>query len=320
MVNKLDSVLVSILVSGLVSGAVSGCSHCGTKVTSASQPRAAAGAEVVLVHGDARVGTYISKQSAFSTSSYWIEGPTGLILIDTQFLFSAAEELVNWAEQVTGKKAVLAIVLHPNPDKFNGTAVLQKRGIRVVTSEQVLQMIPSVHEDRHHWFYDRYKPDYPDVAPVLESFGAVTREIEAAGLKIKAHVLGAGCSEHHVVVEYDNHVFVGDLVANNHHSWLEIGKTDEWLKRLAEIRRLKPEFVHPGRGANGGPELLDREESYLKHVMALVARAHPRMPVNDQAIAHIQTQLEKDYPGYGNAYFLESGLPAEWERQAAARK
>src|SRR5579884_751926 len=87
-------------------------------------------AAVVLAHpdpyayADARVGRYVSSNWGFSTNSYWIEGPEGLVVVDTQFLPSAAAEMVSWAEQATGKKVVLAVVLHPNPDKFNGTEVL----------------------------------------------------------------------------------------------------------------------------------------------------------------------------------------------------
>jgi glyoxylase-like metal-dependent hydrolase (beta-lactamase superfamily II) len=282
----------------------------------ASAPRLPHAAAVTVAHGDGRVGTYVSTDAGFQTASYWIEGPTGLIMIDTQFLLSAAAEAIEWAERVTGKKVLLAIVLHPNPDKFNGTEVFQKRGIRVVTSKQVLDLIPEVHEDRHHWFYERFKPDYPDEAARPESFGAATTTLSAGGVTVKAHVLGAGCSEAHVVVEYDGHVFTGDLVANLHHSWLEIGKTDQWLQRLAEIRAMEPRFVHPGRGPSGEDELLDREEAYLRRVIALIAHEKPRLPVNDRAVERIKGTLVREYPGYGNSYFLEIGLPAEWERQA----
>src|SRR5262245_53399149 len=99
-----------------------------------------------LAHAAARVGAYVSSNSGFSTNSFWIEGPEGLVLVDTQFLPSAAVEMVEWAERATGKKAVLAFVLHANPDKFNGTAALQQRGIRVLTSADVKKHIPSVHE------------------------------------------------------------------------------------------------------------------------------------------------------------------------------
>jgi len=278
-----------------------------------------AGAQVTLTSkGDARVGTYVSSPWGFSTSSYWIEGPEGLILIDTQFLPSAAEEFVNWAEQVTGKKALMAIVLHPNPDKFNGTNVLRKRGIRVVTSEQVRALIPHVHQIRTKAFYERYKPDYPTEVPLPDSFGAATTELSAGGVTVKAHVMGPGCSEAHVVVEYEGHLFPGDMIANNTHSWLEIGRTDEWLKRLDEMKALKPKWVHPGRGPSGSAGLLDMERAYLERVIAEVAAEKPQGKPTREALERIQSRLVAAYPGYRLDVFLNIGLPAEWERQARA--
>lgn len=271
---------------------------------------------VTLTHTDGRVGTYVSKSDGFYTNSYWIEGPTGLVIIDTQFIPSATEELITWAEKVTGKKAVLAIVLHANPDKFNGAGVLQKHGVKVVTSSQVLALIPKVDALRRKWFYDRWKPDYPEKMPVLESFGDTTRQLEVAGLNLTLHVLGAGCSEAHVVVQFEDHVFVGDLVSNGAHSWLEIGKLDEWLKRIEEIRKMEPAYVHPGRGASEGPELLDREQGYLETVIKLVAEAKPHLPYKDEEIDAIKDKILARYPGYRFPRFVEIGLPAEYERQA----
>ncbi|HYH98670.1 MBL fold metallo-hydrolase [Hyalangium sp.] len=278
-----------------------------------------AGARVTLTsHEDSRVGTYVSSPWGFSTSSYWIEGPEGLILIDTQFLPSAAEEFVSWAEQVTGKKALLAIVLHPNPDKFNGTDVLRKRGIRVVTSEQVRELIPSVHQSRTRKFYDRYKPDYPTEVPLPDSFGSATTELSAGGVTVKAHVMGAGCSEAHVVVEYEGHLFPGDMIANNAHSWLEIGKTDQWLQRIDEMKALKPKWVHPGRGPSGNAGLLDMERAYLERVITEVAAEKPQGKPTDEALERIQSRVMAAYPGLRLDVFLAIGLPAEWERQAQA--
>jgi glyoxylase-like metal-dependent hydrolase (beta-lactamase superfamily II) len=278
-----------------------------------------AGAQVTLTsRGDARVGTYVSSPWGFSTSSYWIEGPEGLILIDTQFLPSSAEEFVNWAEQVTGKKALLAIVLHANPDKFNGTDVLRKRGIRVVTSEQVRALIPHVHEIRTKAFYSRYKPDYPTEAPLPDSFGAATTELSAGGVTVKAHVMGPGCSEAHVVVEYEGHLFAGDLIANNAHSWLEIGKTDEWLKRLDEMQALKPKWVHPGRGPSGNAGLLEMERAYLERVIAEVAAEKPQGQPDEAALERIRSRVLAAYPGLRFDVFLHIGLPGEWRRQAQA--
>jgi glyoxylase-like metal-dependent hydrolase (beta-lactamase superfamily II) len=274
-------------------------------------------AALTLKHGDARVGTYVSNADGFYTSSYWIEGPTGLVVIDTQFTPSAAEELVTWAQKATGKKVVLAVVLHANPDKFNGTATLQKHGVKVVTSAQVKALIPKVDAIRRRWFYDRWKPDYPEQVPNPEAFGDKSMELKAAGLTLQLHVMGPGCSDAHVAVEWEKHLFVGDLVANGSHSWMELGHTDAWLERLAELKALKPEYVHPGRGDSGGPELLDREEGYLRRVIQLVAESKPHLPVEDAAVAAIQSKVEEAYPGYRFTHFLKIGLPAEYQRQAA---
>lgn len=260
------------------------------------------------------VGTYTSSWNGFRTSSYWIEGPDGLILIDTQFLLSAGEEFVDWAEKVTGKKAVLAIVLHPNPDKFNGTAMFRARGIRVITSDQVLALIPSVHKLRLGWFYDRFKPDYPLETPHPDPFGSTTTDINAAGVTIRLHVMGPGVSGAQVVAQFGDHVFVGDLVTIGFHSWLELGLLDEWLDRLGEIRDLKPVYVHTGRGGTGDLSAIDREEKYLRDVIAIVKAHHPRKGKKLTARTRevIISAIEAKYPAYDFPRFLK--VDALWQR------
>jgi len=296
---------------------------CGGGGASPSKTPAAASEKrqgtAARLESDPRIGVYTSIPWGFSTASYWIEGPTGLIVIDTQFLLSASTELIEKAESITGKKVELAIVLHPNPDKFNGTGTFQARGIRVVTSAQVLAQIPEVHASRSASFYDRYKPDYPKDQPKPESFGDKTGELSAGGVTVKTHVLGPGCSAAHVVVEFEGHVFVGDLVGNGTHAWLEIGETEAWLSRLEEIAALKPKFVHPGRGATGGPELLEWESNYLRRVLEEVNKENPTLPPPAGAIDRVKDRIMKAYPGLDFEVFVDVGLEEVWRKQAQKR-
>jgi hypothetical protein len=87
--------------------------------------------------GDRRVGQILLSEWSFETSSFWLEGPEGLILIDTQFLPSALRKGITYAEEITGKQVKLAIILHPTPNRFNGTAFLGERGVPVVTSARI---------------------------------------------------------------------------------------------------------------------------------------------------------------------------------------
>jgi glyoxylase-like metal-dependent hydrolase (beta-lactamase superfamily II) len=304
--NRPSLLFISLLVSTYIAA---GCTT-PPKAADSKNPAAF----VTIEHGDPRIGSYVSSWNGFHTSSYWIEGPTGLILIDTQFLLSAADEFVDLAERTAGKKAVLAIVLHPNPDKFNGTAVFQRRGIRVVTSAEVLAKIPAVHKLRTEWFYEQFKPDYPAVEPRPESFGAATTTFSAGGVTVKAHVLGRGCSDAHVVVEYDGHVFVGDLITQGFHSWLELGYVEEWLKRLDEITAMHPAFVHTGRGGSGEDDLIDRERQYLRTVVAVVRAHHPRKGsvLSEKMSDKILAEIVARYPAYDYPKFVENGLEAVW--------
>jgi glyoxylase-like metal-dependent hydrolase (beta-lactamase superfamily II) len=267
--------------------------------------------------GDPRVGQYVSNGWTFATSSFWISGPDGLVLVDTQFLPSLGLEAAALAEQATGQAVNTAIVLHANPDKFNGTTALQGRGVEVLTSQQVLDAMPEIHKKRVDAFYERYKPDYPLEMPRPTVFGAATTKLQAAGLELTAHVLGPGCSEAHVILQFEDQVFVGDLVASGAHSWLEIGKTDAWIERIKEIEAMRPRFVHPGRGPSGGPELLAAQRAYLEEVIALVAAEKPTGAPDRAALGRVRAQLEQRHPKHRFAVFLELGLPAEWARQAA---
>lgn len=269
--------------------------------------------------GDRRVGEYISSDWSHHTASYWIEGPDGLVLIDAQFLPTHVLKVINFAQRLTGKKAKLAILLGSSPDRFNGTEHLQSLGVRVVTSEQVLALIPAVHQKWAPVFFEKYwNGRYPrDLLALPEAFGNATQELSAAGITVKAHVLGRGSSGAHVVVEWEKHLFVGNLVTNGSHGWFEGGRSDEWLRRLDDLRALQPRWIHPGYGMTGGPELIDQQTEYLNTVMAAVAAEGPRGRAPPEALARIIAQVTQRYPAHINRQFLSMFLPAEWARQAA---
>ncbi|WP_163988231.1 MBL fold metallo-hydrolase [Pyxidicoccus caerfyrddinensis] len=272
----------------------------------------------VQEQGDERVGEYVSGQWSFRTASYWIEGPEGLILIDTQLVPTALRKEIRFAQRKTGKKVKLAIVLHPNPDRFNGTAWVKDLGVPVVTSEQVRELIPEVHERWWPIFFKKYAIAlYPRTLTLPDSFGGGTTELSAGGVTVKAHVLGAGCSRAHVVIEWEGHLFTGDLVANGSHSWFENGSTDAWLARLDELTALHPKFIHPGHGPTGGPELIDQQREYLRAVVDAVTAEHPRGAYTQEAFARITDKVNRRFPHREFPHFLPMFLGAEWARQAA---
>ena len=265
------------------------------------------------------IGVYTSPVRSFSTASYWLEGADGLVLVDTQFLPKEALKAVELAEKSTGKKVTLAIILHSNPDKFNGTGALQQRGIKVITSAQVASLIPAVHVIRWGWFGEAFAPDYPRDAAQPEIFGERSTELTVHGLSIKLHVLSRGASGAHVVAQFQNQVFVGDLVNPTNHAWLELGWIGDWLLRLDEIRALQPLRVYPGRGPSGGIDLLNAQSTYLKQVRQWVREALAPGELGWMRKQLLQRKIEAAYPALGYPLFMRDGLAAVWKTENAIK-
>jgi glyoxylase-like metal-dependent hydrolase (beta-lactamase superfamily II) len=265
------------------------------------------------------VGVYTSPAKSYSTASYWIEGAEGVFLIDTQFLPKEGIKAVELAEKTTGKKVTSAVVLHPNPDKFNGTALLQKRGIKVFTSAQVAAQIASVHEIRWGWFGEEFAPDYPREAAKPDVFGDKTLELNMDGLALKLHVMGKGASAAHVVVQHRDHVFVGDLINPNNHAWLELGFIGDWLARLDDIRALKPNKIFPGRGQVGGAELIQSQSDYLRQVRQWVRQSLKSGELGWFTKLLLQRKIENAYPLLGYPLFMRDGLAAVWKTEQATQ-
>ena len=191
-------------------------------------------------------------------------------------------------------------------------ATLQAHGVRVVTSKQVSDLLPAVHKKRVGWFGQRYAPDYPLAQAQPEVFGDATTTLSAGGVEITVHVLGAGCSAAHTAVLFDGHLFVGDLVANGNHAWMELGLLDEWQATLDALIALQPRFVHPGRGPSGGPELLTEQKAYLADVKARVLAKNPQGEPDAKVLEALKEEIVAAHPTYGYPYFVELGLPAVW--------
>jgi len=72
-----------------------------------------------------------------------------------------------------------------------------------------------------------------------DSIGAESITSEAAELQFNVHILDASVSKEHIPVQLGQHLFVGDILANKHHSWLELGLIDNWISTLKNLNSIK---------------------------------------------------------------------------------
>jgi hypothetical protein len=97
---------------------------------------------------------------------------------------------------------------------------------------------------------------------------------------------------------------------------MELGKSKQWLERLEEIRKyVHPQVIHPGRGyAMNGEYLLVQQLKYLQFVKKTLMDFYTGGELTEQDKADIIKVIVNQYPDYGLEYFLNIGIPAEWEQ------
>jgi glyoxylase-like metal-dependent hydrolase (beta-lactamase superfamily II) len=213
----------------------------------------------------------------------------------------------------------MALVLAPVPEQFNGTAVLQKRGVKIYTSQQIAVAIPAAHAAGLRRLAAQFGRDYPAAEPKPASFGDNERQMLIGGVQFKVRPMGPGSASAHLVVEYDGQLFAGDLLSGPVHAVLTGGSLDAWFQRLRELRALKPRKVFPASGEPGGLALMSNQMIYIKQVMDFVAEENPHGPVALDAIARVKEKMVAGYPAYAAPERLDALIAAEWQRQAGGR-
>jgi hypothetical protein len=261
------------------------------------------------------VGWYESPDVLPTARSYWIAGSQGLLILGAQATDAQAEAMLREAQARTGRKALMAVVLAPVSAQFNGAAALQKHEVKVYTSQQVAAAIAATSTQLP-------SPARPGREPAggakLASFGDTPRQMLIGGMQFQLRPVGRGTAAAHVVVEYDNRLFAGDLVSGPVHPQLAGGSLEAWFQRLRELRMLKPRTVYPAAGEPGGVALIANQMIYIKQLMGFVAAENPRGAAGPDALARVKEKMVHAYPNYRAPERLDALVLEEWRRQASS--
>jgi glyoxylase-like metal-dependent hydrolase (beta-lactamase superfamily II) len=274
-----------------------------------------------------------SGESGFHTNSWWIDTGAEVVVFDAQFTPELADALVAEIHAATDSPITTLVITHPNPDKFNGAPVFQDLGATVVASAATLAALPGVHAYKEAYFTGvgmfeaGAYPALPAVDQIFET--ELTLELAGTDLPLELSVLDhGGVTTTQTVARIGDDVFVGDLVAEQTHAWLEGGIVDgaarpdlgAWSAALDETLALvgPDAVVHPGRGAAApAGVVLPAQRDYLADAEEIVRAvlAEEADPVaalsGEQAGAvygRITEQLAAAHPGHAHAYLVTYGV------------
>ena len=324
MLTRSPSRFARVVLSTLSACAALALPACGPASTGAQGPSTDVAAP--------SIHSFTSDQSGFDTRSYWLDTGSEVVVFDAQFTEPLAQKLVASIRATTRSKIAWVVVTHPNPDKFNGAAVFQREGAKVVASKSTAAAIPGVHAYKKAYFVDFAKmftaDTYPPLATVDVTFEGTTTLPLASGARVELRELRhAGVSTTQTVgwVPQAKALFVGDLVHHRAHAWLEGGirdgaphpDVDAWLAALDELGAFPGATVHGGRGGIGTvEEVVPAEQRYLRTMRDVVTRYVAALPDKKaldaadaskhwKALAALGTQA---FPDYELPYMIEYGV------------
>lgn len=235
----------------------------------------------------ARLGHFVSGPEGFDTRSTYLDTGAEVVVFGAQFTPALAQALVAQIRAETASPIRYAVVLHPNPDKFNGLPVLQAAGARAVGSRATAAAMPGVHAAKRHFFEQvagMFPPgSYPAEAHLDVVFqGRLELRLSGGPRVILEELAHPGVSSTQTVAYLPGQdaLVVGDLVHHRAHAWLEgglvdgVGRADlgAWVEALRELERFPAAtLVHGGRGEVGPlGEVVSAQIAYLEAMEQLV--------------------------------------------------
>jgi glyoxylase-like metal-dependent hydrolase (beta-lactamase superfamily II) len=254
---------------------------------------------------------------AASVNSWILANNSHLVIVDALRDEAEASRLAD-VVAATGKIPFAVFVTHGHADHYIGLRTLKERfpALRIlVASEAIKSDIIGFSQwmDSMGWLdgMPRMKvrsaknQDGFDYDCLIEVWREPTFELPGGGkVEIRADYPAVEAAHMTTLfVPEINALFSADLVYNTVHPWLGAGVTREaasnWLQVLADIKARfagNAPMIHPGHGASGGQELIERMQVYLGDFLAAAYGAASNQAMTDRLV-----QL---YPRHRQADFL----------------
>jgi glyoxylase-like metal-dependent hydrolase (beta-lactamase superfamily II) len=254
------------------------------------------------IAGAADVGRYVSDEKGFAVNSWLVPTASGLVVIDTQFTVSEAENLSR-AIAKTARPLRAVIITHPHPDHFNGICrLLQIARVPVYATRATIDGIHATADAKRAQWKPTYGADYPDQTCEPDSIVAdnAAVRIDGTGFQIRDFGPGEASEESIIVVPSLKAVFVGDLIYQNMHPWLAEGRSELWLKQLDRLAgSIPPDFtIYPGHGAVAGTVVIGAQRKYIVNFRNATKSAIGSKGLSPEASQTLVAETRTQYRGW----------------------
>jgi glyoxylase-like metal-dependent hydrolase (beta-lactamase superfamily II) len=224
-----------------------------------------------------KIHVYTAPADKFFINSFLIETATGVIVVDTQFLVSTAEELGASLDRL-GKPLAAIIITHPHPDHYNGLPVLMRNRapVPVYANQATISGIKTSQSEKRAAWMPVYGADYPAADGLPDHPLGVDEILDIAGTQLRLVDIGPGeCADNAIIhIPEADALIASDLIYNGAHPWLAEHRTSSWLRQLDDVQGRFGNIpnIYAGHGPPGTGELFDIQRRYITDFRKLISR------------------------------------------------
>ncbi len=223
--------------------------------------------------GEVRVHTLVSRVDRVGTATHVIEGPSGLVVIDTHLLRRDAQRLRAFADAI-GKPIERVIISHGHPDHYFG--------LEYFTDLPTYALPDSIADMQRRWRGHRHG-HVARVGDAVTDFARFPEHEQTAGREILGGVAfafepvssGEDVSQLVVRLPEQNVLIVQDLSTKGYHPFVGTLRIPSWRELLRELIETSntETYVLVGHGPPGGVALLEATRAYLVVAAEVIAAA-----------------------------------------------
>ncbi len=257
------------------------------------------------------IHTYTSIEPMMRVNAFIVEAENELVIVDTTLTMTDSKALKQKANSL-GKPIAGILLTHGHPDHIAGTPNISPKGdIPIYSIPSVKKLMEDTEEGKHKQWSGMFGNEWIPKWVYPNQMVKDGESVKIAGLNFTVHDIGSGgdCDANSIWLLDDENkaAFIGDLIYNNNHTYMNDGSILRWLANLETLAPVLKNYdtYYVGHGSSCDYSAIAKQKKYFVTYCSNTLIATQGTAVfNDETRKDFEQKMIAAFPGYGCQFMV----------------